>query len=76
MLLGYFTEEAYEKLLHDILQNVENYSGTEDWLPTYFGSTDGFYKMFSVDVSVFTYTLGKKDDVQKFQEDLVNTRLI
>lgn len=26
MLLGYFTEEAYDKLLHDIQHNTENYS--------------------------------------------------
>lgn len=26
MLLGYFTEEAYDKLLHDIQHNTENYT--------------------------------------------------
>lgn len=30
MLLGYFTEEAYEKLLHEIPQNADNYSSNED----------------------------------------------
>ena len=44
MLLRYFTEEAYEKLLHEIPQNADNYSSNEDWLPTYFGSSDGFLK--------------------------------
>ena len=78
MLLGYFTEEAYEKLLHEIPQNADNYSSNEDWLPTYFGSSDGYFKTSSVDVSMFvpSYTPGKKDDAQKSQEDLVNTRLI
>ena len=78
MLLGYFKEEAYDKLLHDIPQNAENYSSDEEWLPTYFGGANDYYKMSSVDVSMFTpsYTPGKKDDVQKSQEDLVNTRLI
>ena len=36
MLLGYFTEEAYDKLLHDIPNNAERYSEKEaslwaDW---------------------------------------------
>lgn len=62
MLLRYFTEEAYEKLLHEIPQNADNYSSNEDWLPTYFGSSDGFFKTSSVDVSMFepSYTPGKK----------------
>ena len=78
MLLGYFTEEAYDKLLHDIPNNAERYSEKEEWLPAYFGSTTDYYKMSAVDVSMFVpaYTPGKKDDAQKSQEDLVNTRLI
>lgn len=78
MLLGYFTEEAYDKLLHDISQNAEQYSSNEEWLQTYFGSSDNYYKMSSVDVSRFNpyYTPGKKDDEQKSREDLNNTRLI
>lgn len=28
MLLSYFTEEAYERLLHDIEANASKYSGT------------------------------------------------
>lgn len=77
MLLGYFTEEAYEKLLHDIPKNAEKYSSQDEWLPTYFGGND-YFKMSSVDVSMFvpSYIQGKKDDAQKSQEDLVNTRLI
>jgi hypothetical protein len=78
MLLGYFTEEAYEKLLHDISRNAQNYSSGEDWIPTYFGGSTEYFKFSSVDVGMFTpaYTPGKKDDQQKSQEDLVNTRLI
>lgn len=62
MLLGYFTEEAYDKLLHDISQNAEQYSSNEEWLQTYFGNSDNYYKMSSVDVSRFNpyYTPGKK----------------
>lgn len=78
MLLGYFTEEAYDKLLHDIPNNAERYSEKEEWLSAYFGSTTDYFKMSAVDVSMFVpaYTPGKKDDAQKSQEDLVNTRLI
>ena len=78
MLLGYFTEEAYDKLLHDIPANAVNYASDEDWLPTYFEGNTDYFKISSVDVSVFSpsYTSGKKDDRQKSQEDLVNTRLI
>ena len=50
MLLGYFTEEAYNKLLHDIQRNTENYSSPDEWLSTYFGGND-YFKMSSVDVS-------------------------
>ena len=78
MLLSYFTEEAYESLLHDISKNAENYVSDEDWLPTYFGSMDVYFKTSSVDVGAFNphYTPGKKDDAQKSQEDLTNTRLL
>lgn len=78
MLLSYFTEKAYESLLHVIRKNAENYSSDEDWLPAYFGSTDGYFKTSSVDVGTFSphYTPGKKDDAQKSEEDLINTRLI
>ncbi len=78
MLLGYFTEDAYESLLRDIPQNTENYASDEDWLAEYFGNPDSFYKMSTVDVGAFipSYTPGKKDDQQKSQEDLVNTRIM
>lgn len=78
MLLGYFTEDAFDKLLHDIPANAENYSSDEDWLPIYFSGSSDYFKMSSVDVNRFTpsYIPGRKDDKQKSQEDLVNTRLI
>lgn len=79
MLLGYFTEEAYDNLLHDIPQNSEYYTGDkEDWLSSYFRGKDDYYKTSSVDVGEFTpeYTQGGKSDVQKTQDDLVNTRLL
>lgn len=78
MLLGYLTEEAYDRLLHSIPENAERYSGADDWLPAFFGSNEGYYKMSAVDVSMFTpsYSPGKKTDAQKSAEDLVNTRMI
>lgn len=78
MLLGYFTEEAYEKLLNEIPANAENYASDEEWLPTFFGSRENYFKTSSVEVMRFipSYMPGKKDDAQKSQEDLVNTRLI
>jgi len=79
MLLGYFTEEAYEQLLNDIALNSEKYSGTEEWLPEYFGNANSYYNISkTVDVSKFlpSYTPGKKSDEQKCMEDLMNTRLL
>lgn len=78
MLLGYFTEEAYEKLLNDISRNAEHYSEKDEWLPDYFGDLQEYYKTSTVEVSSFTpsYTPGKKDEAQKSMDDLVNTRLI
>ena len=78
MLLGYFTEEAYDKLLCDIPKNAVNYYSDKDWLSAYFGNSDEYFKISSVDVNIFTpsYTPGKKDDAQKSREDLVNTKLI
>ena len=79
MLLGYFTEEAYEKLIHDISNNADKYSTNDEWLAEYFGRTDGYYKISkAVDVGRFmpSYTSGKKSDAQKNIEDLTNTRLL
>ena len=36
MFLGYFTEEAYEKLLNDVDVNLEKYAASEEWLADYF----------------------------------------
>lgn len=79
MLLGYFTEEAYEQLIHNIPDNSDKYSTNDEWLAEYFGSVDGYFKISkTVDVGRFipSYTSGKKNDVQKNTEDLINTRLL
>ena len=76
MLLGYFTEDAYERLIHDIEQNAENYAGEEEWLSNYFGNTDYYKISKTVSVNNFNpyYVKGEKDDAQKSAEDLINTR--
>ena len=79
MLLSYFTEEAYERLLHDIEANASKYAGEDEWLSEYFGhSTDYFKQSKSVDVARFNpyYLPGPKADAQKTQEDLINTRAL
>lgn len=78
MHLGFFTEEAYDKLLHDIPHNAERYAEKENWLPDYFGSSVDYFKTSAVEVDEFVpfYSAGKKDDVQKSQEDLDNTKRI
>lgn len=78
MLLGYFTENAYDKLLNDVAANSDRYGSDEDWLPEYFGNTESYYKTSIVNVNKFTpyYAPGQKDDLQKSSEDLTNTRLL
>ena len=78
MLLKYFTEEAYDKLIHDIEANAEKYSSGENWLDEYFGNNDYWKESKSVDVNTFvpSYMPGEKSDEQKSQEDLINTRLL
>lgn len=78
MLLGYFSEEAYDNLLAEVPNNAEKYAGSDDWLLTFFGSSNDYFKMSTVDVRAFSpsFTPGIKNDAQKNQEDLVNTRLL
>lgn len=79
MLLSYFTEEAYDRLLHEIDVNATKYTSGEEWLADYFGSSDNWYRTSkTVDVADFNpyYVPGQKDDAAKTEEDLVNTRLL
>ena len=75
MRLGYFTEQAYEKLLANVGANQEMYASDEEWLPEFFHGTD-YYKYSSVSVDRFTpYIAGENlTDRQKSDEDLVNVR--
>lgn len=79
MFLGYFTENAYENLLHNIERNESKYNSEEDWLDKYFGPNKEYFKISkNVDVAHFKpfYTPGEKNDSQKNEEDLINTRSI
>ena len=71
MFLGYFTEEAYDKLLNDVDVNLEKYSGTEEWLTEYFGN-DAYFALSSVEVNKFNpyYTGGGNED----ENDFINAR--
>lgn len=74
MLLGYFTEEAYERLLNDSENNVSNYTSDEDWLPRYFGRGVTYFGLSSKEVGEFSPYCsfdGKESD-----NDLVNARNI
>ena len=77
MLLSFFTEEAYDRLKSEISINEDRYANYDEWLDSYF-SQSVYFKTSSVDINRFSplYTPGKKSDVQKSQEDLVNARLI
>lgn len=78
MYLGYFTEEAYDRLLNDIDQNLEKYKSEEDWIKQYFGNEDYYKVSKSVNVMSFNpyYVPGSKSDEQKSQEDLNNVRML
>lgn len=79
MLLNYFTEEAYEKLLHEIKDNADKYFNEDEWLDDYFSNRNDYYQTSkSVDVNRFVpaYTHGNKTDEQKSQDDLINVRMI
>ena len=54
MLLGYFTEEAYERLLSDSENNAENYAKDDEWLPQYFGRGVTYFGLSSKEVGEFT----------------------
>lgn len=74
MQLGYFTEEAYDRLLSEVKENSANYASDDEWLDSYFGRGVVYYGFSSVEVNKFTpYCMGEqKDDVIK--EDLINAR--
>ncbi len=78
MYLGYFTAEAYDRLLSDVDTNLEKYKSGEEWVKQYFGNDDYFRVSKSVNVLSFNpyYVPGVKTDEQKSKEDLNNVRLL
>lgn len=79
MLLGYLTEEAYDRLINNINNNADKYLSGEDWLQEFFGNKNDYYKLSkTVEVGAFSpfYSTGNKTDAEKTQEDLVNTRTL
>lgn len=71
MQLGYFTEDAYDRLLSEVQNNLTKYAGDDEWLDAHFGRGVTYYGISSVEVNKFTpYCTGpKKDD-----EDIINAR--
>lgn len=79
MLLSYFTEEAYDRLLSDISKNAKKYLNEEDWVSEYFNNKNDYYKTSKVvDVRKFSPYIsdGALSDAEKSEEDLVNVRQI
>jgi len=77
MLLSFFTEEAYDELLNNTINNSEKYLREDEWLDKFFRNRL-YFKQSSVDVLPFTpqYSSTTKTDEQKSQEDLINARNI
>ena len=78
MLLGCFTEEAYDRLLNSISENSEKYASDEEWLSAFFGGKDDYYLPSSVDLPKFSLysSSGKSDDAQNTRDDLTNVRIL
>lgn len=70
MLLGYFTEEAYDRLVGDIEKNKENYLQDEDWLPHYFGRGVTYFGLSSKEVGDFSPYCS--NDEKESENDLTN----
>jgi len=78
MLLGFFTEDAYQQLINQIPENLDKYISDDDWVCEFFRNSTEFYKESSVNVWKFTpeYTIGKKTDEEKNYQDFVNARML
>lgn len=76
MLLGYYTEDAYNDLLNSVEQNVSKYESDKPWVKEFFGGLDNYYKISSrVEVNQFKpYLTDINNDAEKSANDLVNVR--
>ncbi|MBD5086419.1 MAG: hypothetical protein HDT32_03565 [Clostridiales bacterium] len=72
MLLGFFTEDAYDRLLSSVDENREKYLLTDNWVPTCFNKGVEWYGISSQQVNKFSpyYSMAK----DKSEDDFVNAR--
>lgn len=72
MLLGFFTEDAYDRLLSAVDENKEKYLETDNWVPTCFNKGVEWYGISSQQVNKFSpyYSMAK----DKSEDDFVNAR--
>ena len=77
MQLGFFTEEAYERLLDAVEDNKDKYESEDEWLASFFGRGAEYYGLSTVEVSKFIpYYSDLKSDEDIRNEDLANARKI
>ena len=78
MLLSYFCEDAYDKLLNELDENNDCYSLETDWLSEYFAGQEYYKTSKTVDVQSFRLASvpGQTTNEQKNEDDLVNTRIV
>ena len=70
MLLGFFTEEAYDRLLDAVDENKDKYLEPDNWVASYFGPGVEWCGTSSQQVNKFTpYCPDVKD---KSESDLTN----
>lgn len=70
MLLGFFTEEAYDRLLGAVEENKDKYLEPDNWVSSYFGPGVEWHGMSSQQVNKFNpYCPDTKD---KSESDLIN----
>ena len=74
MLLGFFTEEAYDRLLSAVDENREKYLEEENWVPSYFGNGVEWYGKSSQEVNKFNPYYSEAKD--KSDDDFANARLL
>lgn len=76
MLLGYYTEEAYNDLLNGIDKNAEKYETNTPWVSELFSGRDNYFKISStVEVNQFKpYITDISSDSEKSTNDLINVR--
>lgn len=70
MLLGFFTEDAYDRLLSEVSENKDKYLQSDNWVANYFGSGVEWHGVSSQQVNKFTpFMSGSKD---KSEDDCIN----